>query len=65
MTEEIKYLLVVLALAIIGYAIWRTGLLQALARKPTARCVDGTFSYSVSRCGTCSHHYGVEEWIPA
>jgi hypothetical protein len=28
----------------------------------TARCVDGTYSYSVNRRGTCSHHEGVAEW---
>lgn len=29
----------------------------------TARCVDGTYSYSQSRRGTCSHHGGVAEWL--
>ncbi len=29
----------------------------------TARCVDGTFSYSQHRQGTCSHHGGVAEWL--
>jgi hypothetical protein len=29
----------------------------------TARCVDGTLSYSAHRSGTCSHHGGVAEWI--
>lgn len=28
----------------------------------TARCVDGTPSYSQNRSGTCSHHGGVAEW---
>lgn len=28
----------------------------------TARCVDGTYSFSRSRRGTCSHHGGVAEW---
>ncbi len=28
----------------------------------TARCGDGTYSYSQSRKGTCSHHNGVAEW---
>lgn len=28
----------------------------------TARCVDGTYSYSANRRGTCSHHGGVAEW---
>lgn len=30
----------------------------------TARCRDGTLSYSAHRRGTCSHHGGVAEWNP-
>lgn len=30
--------------------------------KPTARCRDGSLSYSQSRQGTCSHHGGVSTW---
>lgn len=29
----------------------------------TAKCADGTYSYSQSRRGTCSHHGGVAEWL--
>ena len=29
----------------------------------TARCLDGTFSFSQSRRGTCSHHGGVAQWL--
>lgn len=29
----------------------------------TARCVDGTYSYSKKRKGTCSHHGGVAKWL--
>jgi hypothetical protein len=29
----------------------------------TAKCRDGTFSFSQSRRGTCSHHGGVAEWL--
>lgn len=29
----------------------------------SARCYDGTYSFSQSRRGTCSHHGGVEEWL--
>ena len=29
---------------------------------PTARCEDGSLSYSASRSGTCSHHGGVAVW---
>jgi hypothetical protein len=28
----------------------------------TARCKDGTLSYSANRRGTCSHHGGVAVW---
>ena len=29
----------------------------------TARCRDGSYSYSQSRSGTCSHHGGVAAWL--
>ncbi|MEU0505765.1 DUF3761 domain-containing protein [Nocardia sp. NPDC005998] len=29
----------------------------------TARCTDGTYSYSQHRSGTCSHHGGVSAWL--
>lgn len=29
----------------------------------TAECVDGTYSFSESRSGTCSHHGGVARWL--
>ncbi len=29
----------------------------------TARCADGTYSFSQHRSGTCSHHGGVAEWL--
>jgi hypothetical protein len=29
----------------------------------TAKCRDGTYSYSQHRSGTCSHHGGVAEWL--
>jgi hypothetical protein len=29
----------------------------------TALCRDGTYSFSQSRRGTCSHHGGVERWL--
>lgn len=29
----------------------------------TAICNDGTYSYSQSRRGTCSHHGGVKQWL--
>jgi hypothetical protein len=32
-------------------------------RGATARCSDGTYSYSEHASGTCSHHGGVSRWI--
>ena len=29
----------------------------------SAQCRDGTYSFSQSRRGTCSHHGGVSEWL--
>ncbi len=29
----------------------------------SAQCKDGTYSFSQSRRGTCSHHGGVAEWL--
>lgn len=29
----------------------------------TAECRDGTYSFSQSRSGTCSHHGGVASWL--
>jgi hypothetical protein len=29
----------------------------------TARCADGTYSFSQNRRGTCSHHGGVADWL--
>jgi hypothetical protein len=29
----------------------------------TAQCSDGTYSFSQSRRGTCSHHGGVSTWL--
>lgn len=30
----------------------------------SARCEDGTYSFSRNRQGTCSHHGGVASWLP-
>jgi hypothetical protein len=30
---------------------------------PSARCGDGSYSFSQHRQGTCSHHGGVAEWF--
>lgn len=36
---------------------------RSLGAGATARCRDGTYSYSRSRRGTCSHHGGVAAWL--
>ena len=40
-------------------------LLFVVAAPPgaTARCTDGTYSFSQHRSGTCSHHGGVAQWL--
>jgi len=43
-----------------GHCIHRPGSNPAGA---TARCRDGTYSYSEHASGTCSHHGGVGRWI--
>jgi hypothetical protein len=35
----------------------------AVAGQPTARCKDGTMSYSRQHSGSCSHHGGVARWL--
>ena len=36
---------------------------DAKSGQPTARCKDGTTSYSAHHSGTCSNHGGVAEWL--
>jgi uncharacterized protein DUF3761 len=31
--------------------------------KPTAKCKDGSLSYSMHHTGSCSHHGGVAQWL--
>ena len=65
MTDELRLMIGVLLIAAIGYLLWRTGVLQALVGQPTARCRDGSISFSEHRCGTCSHHGGVAKFFSA
>jgi hypothetical protein len=41
----------------------RSSTRDAKSGKPTARCKDGTTSYSAHHSGTCSGHGGVAEWL--
>jgi hypothetical protein len=44
-------------------AIPRSSTRDAKSGTPTARCKDGTTSYSAHHSGTCSGHGGVAEWL--
>jgi hypothetical protein len=66
MTEDHKiYLLVALVILAIVVVARYPAILFAFASKATARCCDGSLSYSAHRCGTCSHHGGVAKFLPA
>lgn len=41
----------------------RSSTRDAKSGKPTAKCKDGTTSYSAHHSGTCSGHGGVDEWL--
>jgi endonuclease YncB( thermonuclease family) len=47
----------------VGVAIGALIYLDAKYPGPTARCWDGTYSYSQHRQGTCSWHGGVRYWL--
>jgi hypothetical protein len=36
---------------------------DAAPKGATARCRDGSYSFSTHRRGTCSHHGGVARWL--
>ena len=36
---------------------------NSIPQGASAKCRDGTYSFSQSRRGTCSHHGGVGEWL--
>lgn len=66
MIEELKFVIGLLVVAAVIILIARyPGIVAALARKATARCHDGSLSFSANACGTCSHHGGVAEWLMA
>ena len=41
----------------------RSSTRDAKSGTPTAKCKDGTMSYSAHHSGTCSGHGGVSEWL--
>src|SRR6266851_5486926 len=46
-----------------GQTVKRPENCSALPQGATAQCRDGTYSFSRSRRGTCSHHGGVAKWL--
>src|SRR6266851_6166025 len=46
-----------------GQTVPRPENCSALPKGATAQCRDGTYSFSKSRRGTCSHHGGVAKWL--
>ena len=56
-----------LVLGLVGCTLAGFSLAPAAVKDPppgaTALCKDGTYSYSATRSGTCSHHGGVAVWL--
>jgi hypothetical protein len=46
-----------------GQTVPRPENCSAPPKGATAQCRDGTYSFSKSRSGTCSHHGGVAKWL--
>ena len=46
-----------------GQTVPRPENCSAPPERATAQCRDGTYSFSQSRRGTCSHHGGVDKWL--
>jgi hypothetical protein len=46
-----------------GQTVKRPENCSAAPQGATAQCRDGTYSFSRSRRGTCSHHGGVAKWL--
>ena len=63
---NIRFVLAAAALALSTLVVVSGPAIAARAASPpgaTARCGDGTYSYSQHRSGTCSHHGGVAAWL--
>ncbi len=46
-----------------GHGVHRPMLASSRPSGATARCSDGSWSFSESHRGTCSHHGGVSNWL--
>jgi hypothetical protein len=51
-----------LSLAVLLFFIF--SIIGDMANPPSARCADGSLSFSAHHQGTCSWHGGVNEWNP-
>jgi hypothetical protein len=47
-----------------GETVKRPETCASAPKGATARCRDGSYSFSHSHQGTCSHHGGVAKWLP-
>jgi hypothetical protein len=47
----------------VGHSVHRPVMTARRPAGATARCRDGSWSFSESRRGTCSHHGGVSQWL--
>jgi hypothetical protein len=47
----------------IGHCVHRPARANSVPVGATAKCRDGTYSFSHSRRGTCSWHGGVANWL--
>ena len=54
-----KWLLVVVVVGAALAALPQVAVGDSPPPRATARCNDGTYSFSQTRSGTCSHHGGV------
>ncbi|HEY0348037.1 MAG TPA: DUF3761 domain-containing protein [Pyrinomonadaceae bacterium] len=46
-----------------GRCVRRPTVTKSAPAGATARCRDGSYSFSRNHRGTCSHHGGVAEWL--
>jgi Protein of unknown function (DUF3761) len=46
-----------------GETVKRPETCSSAPKEATAQCRDGSYSFSRSRRGTCSHHGGVAKWL--
>ena len=46
-----------------GHSVHRPMHAHHVPRGASARCGDGTYSFSQNHRGTCSHHGGVTTWL--